>query len=296
MNFQQLRFAVAVADTGSFTKAAELCCVTQPALSNAINQLEDELGGQLFIRTTRSVTLSKFGEKLLTEMRGIGDARTRLYRQASDFLADDENTVRIGVSPLVSNDFVTTLMSRIKTADEQISIVLTEMNKGDIGPGLDAGLIDFGLVPSPSPDEDTVSHRVYSEPLLYLSGTNPNEPGAPVGIAALVGQTMLMVDDGCGLAMAVRRLFMENQIALNEYEGRALSYHILEKWMQLGIGSTLLPASKVQHLEYARRLTDRSDKLISLDFHAMWKPTQEERSNFATIMTGLEPVLPEGAF
>lgn len=295
MNFQQLRFAVAVADTGSFTKAADLCCVTQPALSNAINQLEDELGGQLFTRTTRSVTLSKFGEKLLVEMRGIGDARTRLYRQASDLLAHDEKIIRIGVSPLVSDDFVTTLMSRVKIADEQISIVLTEMNKGDIGPGLDAGLIDFGLVPSPSPGDDNVSHRVYSEPLLYLSGVKPNEPGAPVGIDALADQTMLMVDDGCGLAMVVRRLFMENQIALKEYEGRALSYHILEKWIQLGIGSTLLPASKVQHLEYARRLTDRSNKLISLDFHAIWKPTQEARPNFASVMTGLEAVPAEAA-
>ena len=290
MNFQQLRFAVAVADTGSFTKAADICCVTQPALSNAINLLEEELGGQLFVRTTRSVSLTEFGRKLLSEMRDIGNARERLYRQASDLLAQDEKSVRIGVSPLVSDEFVKNMMSRTRNADDQISIVLTEMNKGDIGPGLEAGLIDFGLVPSPPSGDDTVSRPIYSEPLLFLSGQIPDEPANPVGLDALDGQMMLMVDDGCGLAMAVRKLFMENQLKLREYEGRALSYHVLEKWTQLGIGSTLLPASKVQSLDYARRLNDRNDEVVSLDFQAVWKPAQEDRTSFGAIMAGLEPV------
>ena len=290
MNFQQIRFAVAVADTGSFTKAADLCCVTQPALSNAISQFEDELGAQLFKRTTRSVTLTSFGEQLMDEMRGIGTARERLYRRASKLLEQDENSIRIGVSPLVSDDFVTTLMARLTTAAPVISVILTEMNKGDVGPSLDAGLIDFGLVPSPPPGDETLSRKMYSEPLLFLSGKKPDEPGAPVGLDSLQDQTMLMVDDGCGLAMAVRKLFMENQLALNEYEGRALSYHILEKWTQLGIGSTLLPSSKVQDVSLARRLYDRSDALVSLDFQAVWKKPQEKRASFDAFMHGLEPV------
>ena len=69
MNFQQLRFVISVVDTGSFTRAADLCCVTQPALSNAINQLEDELGAKLLDRTTRSVSVTDFGALLIGRRR-----------------------------------------------------------------------------------------------------------------------------------------------------------------------------------------------------------------------------------
>ena len=289
MNFQQLRFAVAVADAESFTKAAEVCCVTQPALSNAISQLEEELGAKLFQRTTRSVTLTKFGAKLIEEMRGIGDSKDRLYRTASELLAIDDNSVRIGVSPLVSSDFVGAMLSRIKAADASLSVILTEMNKNDVGPGLQGGVIDFGLVPEPTPEGELEVREIYSEPLLYISGERDGDRTTPVRIDELEDKQMLMVGDECGLSMAIRRMFMENQLHLTEYEGRALSYQVLEKWTQLGIGVALLPSSKIENIEFARRLNDRSGDLISLGFQACWKPSQQDRQCFPAMLSGLQP-------
>lgn len=135
-----------------------------------------------------------------------------------------------------------------------------------------------------------ICEELLNFPATRGRGKKPEELGAPVGLDVLEGQTMLMVDDACGLAMAVRKLFMENQISLKEYEGRALSYPVLEKWTQLGIGSTLLPASKVQHQDYARRLHDRSDDIVPLNFQAVWKKPQEARPSFTPMMAGLEPV------
>ena len=65
MNLSQLRYVKAVAETGSFTLAAERCYVTQPTLSNGIAQLEQEFEERLFARTTRAVTLTPFGERML---------------------------------------------------------------------------------------------------------------------------------------------------------------------------------------------------------------------------------------
>ena len=105
MNFQHLRFAIAVAETASFTRAADMCCVTQPALSNAIGQLEDELGGRLFERTTRLVTTTEFGLLMIAKMRLIVDARLNMLTSAADYIGRDDKTVRIGLSPLISDDF-----------------------------------------------------------------------------------------------------------------------------------------------------------------------------------------------
>jgi DNA-binding transcriptional LysR family regulator len=149
MNFQQLRFVVAVADLRSFTTAADLCCVTQPALSNAIAQLEAEMGGKLFERTTRSVTLTEFGAQMIGQIREILAAKSRLLVHSADYLAKDDPVVRIGMSPLISDDYVAALLARVAAADEGLTVILSEMNKGDIGPALETGEIQFGLGPEP---------------------------------------------------------------------------------------------------------------------------------------------------
>lgn len=170
MNFQQIRFFQAITETGSFTKAAERCFVTQPTLSNAISQLEDELGGEIFQRKTKPITLTEFGQHLLDDMRDILLVRERLLSRAADFVARDEGSVRLGISPLVSDDYVSTLMQRLQSADQDLNILISQMNKADIEPALQNGIIDFGIGPSPMQSTKTLSTPIYSEPLLYLCG------------------------------------------------------------------------------------------------------------------------------
>jgi LysR family transcriptional regulator, hydrogen peroxide-inducible genes activator len=81
MNLSQLRFASAVASTGSFTAAAAACCVTQPTLSNGIAQLEAELGERLFLRTTRKVALTPFGVHVLPYVDQVLAAQASLVQQ-----------------------------------------------------------------------------------------------------------------------------------------------------------------------------------------------------------------------
>jgi DNA-binding transcriptional LysR family regulator len=287
MNFQQLRFVVAVADLRSFTSAADFCCVTQPALSNAIAQLEEEIGSKLFERTTRSVTLSDFGESMIDEIRGILDAKSRLMIHSAEYLARDDHFVRIGMSPLISNDFVAALLARITVIDSSLNIILSEINKGDIQPALEAGDIHFGLGPEPWDQTQLKSAPIYSEPLLYVSGI-PNGPLVePATLDILTGKQVLMVVDDCGLSIAVRRLIRDNQLRLTEYQGKALGYGVLEKWAQLGIGVALLPASKVADLSRARPLGDTTGAAVSIEFHACWKPSVELRPSFRSVMKAL---------
>ncbi|OBK22855.1 LysR family transcriptional regulator [Mycobacterium asiaticum] len=71
MNLQQLRYVLAVAETGSFTRAADSLFVVQSALSQQVRKLEDELGIPVFNRTTRSVSLTPAGEALLPLLRQV---------------------------------------------------------------------------------------------------------------------------------------------------------------------------------------------------------------------------------
>ena len=101
MNLSHLRFANALAASGSFTAAAAECFVTQPALSNGIAQLEDELGGRLFSRTTRKVALTPFGTHLLPCIGEVVRAQATLTLQARAFLKPERRLIRIGLSPVI---------------------------------------------------------------------------------------------------------------------------------------------------------------------------------------------------
>jgi DNA-binding transcriptional LysR family regulator len=195
MNFQQLRFVLAVAETRSFTSAVDLCRVTLPALSNAIAQLEEEMGSKLFDRTTRSVNLTDFGASMIEDIRGIADAKSRLLLNSADYLARDDYVPRIGMSPLISDDYVAAMLRSIAWLDSRLNIIISEMNKGDIQPALDAGEISFGLGPEPWDRKVLTSAPIYREPLLCVSGIQNEPTGEPATLSVLAGKQVLMVGD-----------------------------------------------------------------------------------------------------
>ena len=71
MSLTQLRYFVAVAETGSVTRAAQRCFVSQPPMSRQLKALEDELSVKLFNRTAKGMTLSDAGERLLAQARQV---------------------------------------------------------------------------------------------------------------------------------------------------------------------------------------------------------------------------------
>ena len=76
MNLKQLEYALAVADTGSFTRAAERCHVVQSALSHQVARLEAQLGVSLFERSSRRVRLTPAGEAFVLSARPAVEAKT----------------------------------------------------------------------------------------------------------------------------------------------------------------------------------------------------------------------------
>src|SRR5450432_3126512 len=94
-NVRLLRYFLAVADAGTFTEAAEVLHVSQPALSQQIKKLEVELGFAVFQRGTRRVTLTPRGKGLISSARQVIEAAEAYRRHARD-LAGGTQELTIG--------------------------------------------------------------------------------------------------------------------------------------------------------------------------------------------------------
>ena len=83
MEMHQIRYFLAVARTGNFTRAAEQCNVTQPSLTRAIQQLEQEFGGDLFRRERPHAQLTELGQRLLPPLQQCYDSASSASSLAS---------------------------------------------------------------------------------------------------------------------------------------------------------------------------------------------------------------------
>jgi DNA-binding transcriptional LysR family regulator len=125
MNLQQLRYVVTLAETNSFTKAAEAAFVVQSALSQQVRRLEDELGVRLFERTTRSVSLTAAGETLLPLVRQVVAGIDQIAVDAQALSGTVAGRLTVGMMEVPSESLdVATLMATFHSRYPDVSVTL----------------------------------------------------------------------------------------------------------------------------------------------------------------------------
>ncbi len=299
MNLSQLQYAKAVAETNSFSRAAEICFVTQPTLSNAISQLEEELGGKLFARTTRKVDLTDFGRFLIPYLDNVLSAHSNLVNQAKSYQKTEQTMVRLGLSPLINTNLLSSIIEPFNEKHPDLTFILAEMNLVDLETHLNDEKLDFIFVPNSSQESKLSSLPFYKEDLLYIEKKQKKVSVSPtLTIEDIANETFLMVPNECGLAILTREIFASENLDLKEYSGKALSYQMLEAWAMLGIGTTLLPKSKISSHEVNAKLVNNKDGIpLSIGFEIKWNDKTVRNSNlkeFIKHFRNIVPVLVEG--
>jgi len=289
-----LRYAQAVARTGSFSAAAREYDVTQPALSNAIRRLEKILGARLFERNTRGARPTVFGATILPRIDAALAALDAITAEARHWRAGEPRPVRIGVSPLISADVVARAHSAVAglPGRGRGSLVLREADLSELCTALDDDELDLIVVPAVLP-LTRYRHRVIgSEPVVlvepgadYAAGpanfASPADPAGPASptearaaaarIDDVARRTLLLVPDTCGLTTFTRDLLADRGLPLRAYSGEAASYRVLEDWAGMGLGSALLPRSKVTRVDSSvRPVVDARGAAITIAYEAAW--------------------------
>lgn len=247
MNIKQLRFVQAVASSSSFSKAAELCHVTQPTLSNAIAQLETEFDNKIFERTTRSVSLTPFGLHVLPLIeRSISDL-DELGAAAHAWKNPDKKLIRLGLSPVVDMRLLQAILAPYRDAHTDVEFYYKECYLNDLEQRLKLQQLDIILIPPNVAGHTHDKTHLYQEPLCYVPcrGGRFEQVDAPVTLSDVSSEVLVLTTDACGLRSVTIDIFEQNKIKIKNYPGQATTYSVVEDWADLGIGAGILPQSKI---------------------------------------------------
>jgi DNA-binding transcriptional LysR family regulator len=211
MQFQQLLYFVAVAETLHFTRAAERVHVAQPSLSQQIRALERELGAELFSRARGNITLTDAGEALLPLARRIlADADTARH-EVQELAQLRRGRVRLGATPSLCTGLLPDVLRIFHDLHPGIQLLIEESGSHDLVRELARGSLDLALIvlplPTTSPALTTV--ELLREDLVVVSppdwrpGGAPADaakaPRRPVRIADLQGERLVMFRHGYDL-------------------------------------------------------------------------------------------------
>ena len=253
MKMRQLEFVHAVAETRSFSRAAELCNATQPTLSSAVARFEEEVGGPLFRRTTRKVEPTAFGRYLLPYVAAVLDGRRELLKAAAAYRDPAQKLLRIGFSPLVDMRRLDRAVAPYRAGHPDVGLFFKECFVDDLAERLLREEVDIAVMPRAPRRQPLRRASFYRDDLRYLPRDGAPRAGesAPLRLSAVPDDPVILTGGGCGLNGALAALFEEEGAVLATYPGQAISYPVIEEWVGLGIGAGILPKAKLSRTDIA---------------------------------------------
>jgi LysR family hydrogen peroxide-inducible transcriptional activator len=197
-SLRQLQYLLAVAETRSFRRAAELCHVSQPSLSSQIAQIEAGLGAQVFERDRRRVLVTPTGQEILRRAKEVLVAADDLVDAALRGANPLEGRLRIGVIPTVAPYLLPDAAPALRRKFPQLTILWTEDKTASLVAGLRSGALDAALVALESELGDVESEVVARDAfVLAAPPTHPlGRPSRPVRQEELKGVDLLLLAEG----------------------------------------------------------------------------------------------------
>ena len=170
LNLYKVFYSVAI--TGNITKAAEQLYISQPAVTKSIKQLENSLGGSLFIRTKRGVTLTEEGKVLLQYVKNILEEAKNAQNKFNSLIKLEEGRIHIGASATVSKHFLMPFLEEFHKRYPNIEIEITNELTPNLIKDLRNGYIDFLVTSLPIKESSDLEIRVCGK-LHDIFATSP---------------------------------------------------------------------------------------------------------------------------
>jgi len=206
MELHQLRYFCAIADTGSFSRAAEQCHVAQPSLSQQILKLEDELGVRLFDRLGRSVRLTEVGKTFLPRARAVLRELEAARGEVVERKDSIAGPVTVGAIPTVAPYLLPSILTAFSKKFPQALLTVIEEITPVLLDRLRASTVDIAILALPIRGHEFDSFPLLTEPLFaVLPQKHPLAHRRSISLKDVRKEPFLLLRDG--------HCFRENAVA-----------------------------------------------------------------------------------
>ncbi|MES2017727.1 MAG: LysR substrate-binding domain-containing protein [Pseudomonadota bacterium] len=296
MDLKQLSYFVRVAELGSFTRAADVLDIAQPALSRQIRLLEVELRHTLLLRNGRGVTLTEAGTLLLEHSRGVLHQVERLREELSRVRGSLAGSVAVGLPPTVAKVLAVPLTRALRAALPDATLSITEGLSVSMQDSLLSGRLDIALLYNPLPSPELEIHPLLDEELVLVTRAADGAPQRPVALAELAGLALVIPSRPNAIRMQVELALMhldrQPRIAV-EIDGVAAILELVAD----GVGAAVLPRNAVRTAPQPERFLTRLlidpplSTRLTVAVHAHRPATDTQKAMLALLMRMAPEVL-----
>jgi len=245
MEFYQLTYFLAAAQTQNFRKAAELCLVAQSALSRQIAALEDELEVELFTRRKKRVALTPAGQEFAIHVRRALEQLQEGQQLLTELQAGQRGTIVLGCIESLATSFLPQLFASFHQRYPNVRLKVRVNHTDELVTLVEQGEVELGLILDPRlQSELLIIKELFRQPLhLLVSARHPlAQKAAAITLEQIANEPLLLLDETSRMGQITQRIFAQRGLSLRplvEIE----SVEGLKEMVRRGIGVTLtLPA------------------------------------------------------
>lgn len=242
MTLNELKYVVAVAQERNFRRAAERCFVSQPALSIAIQKLEEELGVQIFERSKTEITLTVVGNQIIEQAQRILEETAKVKLIASEGNDPLIGPIRLGVIFTVGPYLLPKIIPILKKAAPEMPLDIEEGLTANIEQHLRNGHLDAAILALPFDAPNIITEPLYDEAFkVVVSNNHPWARMKSLRSSELSKEKVLLLDSGHCFSNQVTEFCPElSRQSQNTVQGNSLE--TIRNMVASGLGITVMPA------------------------------------------------------
>ena len=269
MDTQNLQAFLLVAETGSFSLAAEKLHLTQPAVSKRIALLEDQLGSGLFDRIGRNISLTEAGSALLPHAIAVQRELEAAQQSVRDLSGDVAGQLRLATSHHIGLHRLPPILSRFNTAFGSVHIDIDFMDSEQAYERIMQGKAELAIVTlAPVREASVVTLPIWPDPLDFMVALHhPLAGQSAIELEALASHPAILPGLNTYTGQIVARLFAQRHLALQV--SMATNYlETIRMLASVGLGWTVLPRSMADDSLAIVRVRDTSiERTLGIVYH-----------------------------
>ena len=254
MTLSELRYIVTVTQERHFGRAAERCFITQPALSLAIQKLEDELGVRIFERKRNGLAVTPLGEKIVEQAQRVIEEAEQIKLIAAQGKDQLKGILRFGVIATVGPYILPELIAGLHKPAPNMPLEIEENLTANLSRMLKSGKLDVILIALPYEEPGVVTQPLYDEPFkTVVPITHPWAKKARIHAEQLSHEHVLLPHAG----HCFRQQVLEScpELSRSDMEGiQGNSLETIRQMVASGLGVTVMPCSALTAKHQNKRL------------------------------------------